>query len=402
MLAAGRAAELGARVALFEKGNRLGRKLLISGKGRCNLTNIGDIEDFLARFGETGDFLRNVFSRFFNQDLMILLERYGLQVKVERGGRIFPSTDRADSVSTALTKYLGDNGVKILYNSRVRKILARDKEVYAVELGNGKIVKARKVILATGGRSYPRTGSTGDGYKIAEALGHKITPLTPALIPLLIRESFVEELQGLTLKNANISVFKGGRDTPSEFGEMLFTHFGVSGPIVLSLSGDVAESLGQEKEIILSLDLKPALEKNQIRERIVRDNKIFGRKNFKNYLKEFLPSKMTAVFIKLLRIPGDKKVNQLTQNDREKFIDLLKDFRITAVGTRPMEEAIVTRGGVSVKEIEPKTMESKIIKGLYFSGELIDIDARTGGYNLQAAFSTGYIAGENAAKSRER
>lgn len=399
MMAAGRAGELGARVLLLEKGNRLGRKLLISGKGRCNLTNTGEIDEFLRHFGKTRDFLRNTFSRFFNQDLKEFFESRGLKVKVERGGRIFPETDHASSVVEILTDYLIENEVKILFNSPVKEVLIKDKAVQGVKLYNEKVFFAKRIIIATGGKSYSWTGSSGDGYVIARDLGHKVNKLRPALVPLVTRESFVKELQGLSLKNICVSVIEEGRPILSEFGEMLFTHFGLSGPTILSLSGDVGDLLEKHKEIVISIDLKPALEKKQLKERIIRDIKTMGVKTFRNYLKELLPAKLIPIFLRILRLPPDKKLNQLSRLERERLIELLKNFRLTVIGTRPWEEAMVTRGGVCVKEINPQTMESRLIKGLYFCGEVIDIDAKTGGYNLQGAFSTGYIAGESAANS---
>jgi len=399
MMAAGRVAELGAEVVLLEKGNQLGRKLLISGKGRCNLTNVGELDEFLSNFGKTRDFLRNVFSRFFNQDLMEFFESRGLKLKAERGGRIFPQTDKASSAVVVLADYLGEHRVEILFNSGAKEILIKGGAVSGVKLNNAKIIEAKNIILATGGKSYPRTGSTGDGYVMVKKLGHTVTKLNPALIPLVTKEEFVKELQGLSLKNVRANIVVDGKLLSWEFGEMLFTHFGISGPIILSLSGDVVELLEKQREVMISLDLKPALDAEQLEKRIMRDTQTFGRKIFKNYLKELLPSKMAVLFLKLLPNSPDKMINQLSKKERDSLIYLLKNFTLTVVGVRPFEEAIVTRGGVSVKEINPKTMESKLIKGLYFCGELIDVDAKTGGYNLQAAFSTGYIAGESAARA---
>ncbi|MCM8765958.1 MAG: NAD(P)/FAD-dependent oxidoreductase, partial [Candidatus Omnitrophica bacterium] len=323
----------------------------------------------------------------------------GLKLKVERGGRIFPETDRASSVVEILTDYLIENGVKILFNSRVKEVLIKDKTVQGVKLYNGKVFSAKRVIVATGGKSYAWTGSSGDGYEIARELGHRVTKLSPALVPLITRENFVKELQGLSLKNVRASVMEGGKPILSEFGEMLFTHFGLSGPIILSLSGDIVDLLEEHKEIVISIDLKPALNKEQLQERIIRDVKTMGRKIFKNYLKELLPVRLIPIVLRILMHPCEKKINQLSRLERERLIELLKNFRLTVIGTRSWEEAMVTRGGVSVKEINPQTMESKLIKGLFFCGEVMDIDAKTGGYNLQGAFSTGYIAGESAANS---
>ncbi len=397
MMAAGRAAELGAGVALVERGNRLGRKLLISGKGRCNLTNIGELDEFLGNFGKTGDFLRNTFHRFFSQELMEFFQDRGLKLKIERGGRVFPESDKAGSVVGILTSYLLENKVKILLNSRVKGILLKDGRIEGVKLVNGGILEAKKIIIACGGKSYPLTGSTGDGYLIAQELGHTVTKLIPALVPLEIKEKNIFELQGLSLDNVRINIMKDEKTIISEFGDMLFTHFGISGPIILSISSEVCSLLETEKEVCISLDLKPALDKDRLTQRIIRDTKNLGNKNLSNYLKELMPSKLIKVFLDFLKANSRKKLNQLTKEERVSLVSLLKDFRLTVTKTRPIEEAIVTRGGVNVKEINPKTMESKLISGLYFCGEIIDIDAKTGGYNLQAAFSTGYVAGESAA-----
>ncbi|MCX5657944.1 MAG: NAD(P)/FAD-dependent oxidoreductase [Candidatus Omnitrophica bacterium] len=400
MMAAGRAAELGARMALVERGNCLGRKLLNSGKGRCNLTNIGELNEFLGSFGKTGNFLRNTFHRFFSQELMEFFQNRGLKLKIERGGRVFPESDKASAVVGILTNYLLENKVKILLNSRVRCVLLKDKCIEGVKLINGEIIGAKKIILACGGKSYSLTGSTGDGYLIAKELGHAVTKLRPALVPLEIKEKNIFELQGLSLDNVRINVIKDEKTIISEFGDMLFTHFGISGPIILSISSEVSSLLETEKEVCISFDLKPALDRDKLTQRIIRDTKNLGNKNLNNYFKELLPNKMIKVFLNFLKVNSGKKLNQLTKEEREGLVSLLKDFRLTVTKTRPIEEAIVTRGGVSIKEINPKTMESKIISGLYFCGEVIDIDAKTGGYNLQAAFSTGYVAGESAASSK--
>ncbi|MFH0803009.1 MAG: NAD(P)/FAD-dependent oxidoreductase [bacterium] len=397
LMAAGRAAECGASVLLLEKMNGPGLKLLISGKGRCNLTNAGEIEEFLQNFGATRNFLRHAFHRLSNENLAAFFQGRGLALKTERGGRIFPETDQASSVLDVLLGYLREGRVRIRFQSKVRSVEARDGKVTGVTLADGSFLPARSVVLATGGKSYPGTGSTGDGYAMAERLGHIIVPLRPALVPLAAKEDFIRSLQGLSLRNVRAALQVSGKEETSEFGEMLFTHFGVSGPIILSLSAAAGDLIERHGKATLSIDLKPALDENKLQERLLRDMKDFGRREFKNYLAELLPKKMIEVFLKLLKIPPEKKVNQLTKEERARLINLLKDFSFTIAGTRPIEEAIVTRGGVQVREIDPHTMASRLLKNLFFCGEIIDVDARTGGYNLQAAFSTGYLAGESAA-----
>jgi predicted Rossmann fold flavoprotein len=398
MMAAIRSSQLGRKVLLIEKGESLGRKFLLTGKGRGNLTNAGDISTFIENFSRSGNFLRNAFSRFFNQDLMAFLENNGVALKTERQGRVFPQSDDVKEVIACFTKNLAENKVKIIYHQRVRTILVEKKQVCAVELENGEEIPTHKVILATGGASYPETGSTGDGQKIVEKLGHKIIPLRPALVPLLTREKWVKDLQGLTLKNVRISFLRDNKKIFSEIGELLFTHFGVSGPVVLSASGDIVDILSKKKgEVWLSLDLKPGLDQQSLDKRLQRELK--GAKDFKNLLKDYLPSSFIPVFVRLIKIDSGKKAHQITQAERKRIIALFKDLRLQISGFLPLKEAMLTRGGVSTKEINPQTMESKLIKGLYFAGEIIDVDAKTGGYNLQAAFSTGWLAGENAAGS---
>jgi hypothetical protein len=397
-MAAGRAAERGARVVLLERGPQTARKLRISGKGRGNITNTAEIQDFIAAFGESGKFLYGAFSRFFRDDLIALLERLGVRTKTERGGRVFPVSDDADEVADALENWCRQLGVDIRLNTRVRQVsLSETGRVGGVETYSGP-VKGDAVILATGGITYPRTGSTGDGYKMAAQLGHHIIEPKPALTAMTTRELWVRELQGLSLKNVEARMYlvdeQGRRKLIArQFGEMLFTHFGVSGPIILTLSRKAADLIGQHK-IELSIDLKPALSEEQLDRRLIRD--FSGTKHFKNYLPELLPRTMIPVFIKLSGIPENLPVNRITAEQRKRMVELLQDIRLTVVGLRSPEEAIVTAGGVDIKEIDPRTMESKLVKGLYLVGEMIDIDATTGGYNLQAAFSTGWVAGENA------
>lgn len=397
LMAAGRASERGASVLLLEKMERPGLKLLISGKGRCNLTNGGPIEEFFENFKRGGAFLRHAFHEFSNEDLCRFFESRGLALKTERGGRIFPESDRASSVLEALLEYLHGKGSGIRYGSRVQAVESSGGKVSGVLLSDGRSIPAAAIILATGGLSYPSTGSSGDGYAMARKLGHTVTPLKPALVPLTTKEFPVKELQGLSLRNVRATLLADGRAREREFGEMLFTHFGVSGPIILTLSGEAAQYLEKKKEVVLSIDLKPALDEEKLSARLARDREAYGRRDFGNYLDELLPKKMAGIFPSLINIPPGKKVNQLSRTETAKLINLLKDFRLKISGTRPVEEAIVTRGGIDLREVNPGTMESRLLPGLYFCGEILDLDAKTGGYNLQAAFSTGYLAGQSAA-----
>lgn len=397
LMAAYHAAHCGARVLLFERNTNLGRKILISGKGRCNLTNIKSIEDFIENIPGNGKFLYGALTRFSNTDLINFFEKMGLKTKVERGGRVFPVTDRSFDVVKTLEKAVLDAGVSINYKSRVRELIIDKGSIKGLKLfDTEKIFDCDSVIVATGGLSYPSTGSSGDGYTLARQAGHTVTPLMPSLVPLITSEEWVKQLKGLTLKNVEITFYLKQKRVASKFGEMIFTHFGVSGPVVLTLSRDMVEHLGEPDPLQLSINLKPALKPVEIEARLDRDFKLYERKLFKNALNDLLPKKMIPVFITLCGIDPEKPTNQITRKERQKIIAMLTDLRVTITGCRS-KEAIVTRGGVSVKEINPRTMESKILKGLFFAGEVIDIDGLTGGYNLQAAFSTGYLAGISAA-----
>ncbi len=396
MMAAGRAAEMGARVLLLEKMPRVGLKLGITGKGRCNLTNQGDINAFLDSYSPDGRFLRNCLARFFNQDLMNFFEQRGVPLVVERGGRVFPKSNRALDVVSALVGFIREKKVTIVKEDPVQEVMVHSGQVEGVETQNGAF-RAQAVILATGGASYRKTGSTGEGFRMAQQAGHKIVPIRPFLIPLKVKDPWVKELQGLSLKNVSASVLINGRKDCSEFGEMLFTHFGVSGPIILTLSGRVADVLKQGR-VEISINLKPALTQEQLDERLKRELKTHHLKGLQGILKFLLPNRMIPVFLALSQIPRDKKGNQITAEERSRMRTLLSDFRMTVTGTRPLEEAIITAGGVLLKEVNPKTMESRIISGLFLCGEVLDIQGKTGGYNLQAAFSTGWVAGESAAK----
>lgn len=398
MMAAIRAAQFCGRICLLEKNNGLGKKLLISGKGRCNLTNIGDIDDFLRNFSQTGEFLRDAFNALSNTALMDFFEENGLKLKAERGGRVFPDNDRSAAVLQILKSGLQSKNIEIIYNSPAQSIINKDN-LWQITLKDNNVIAGQKLILATGGASYTATGSDGFGFKLAKGLGHQLIPIRPGLVPLEVKEDFVYGLSGLSLKNVAVSFNQGKNKWQSEIGEMLFTHFGVSGPLILEGSSKIIDWLNNKEAITLRIDFKPGLTDEQLRERLMRDLKNMGSKAFKNILKELLPNKLIDVFILFSNIPADKKANQITQKERMLMGKLLKNFCLTITRPRPLDEAIVTKGGVSVKEINPKTMESRLNPGLYFAGEIIDVDASTGGYNMQAAFSTGWLAGENAAKS---
>jgi predicted Rossmann fold flavoprotein len=395
LMAAGRAGALGARVLVLEKMPRAGLKLGITGKGRCNLTNLGDIQDFIASYTPDGRFLRNCLARFFNRELMAFFEDHGVPLVVERGKRVFPRSNRALDVVSALLRFMGEHEAVLLKTHPVKDLLIRDGRIRGAVSGEA-VYRAPAVILACGGASYPQTGSTGDGYLLARKAGHSLVPIRPCLIPLEVKESWVRDLQGLSLKNVSAAVYGKGRKIASEFGEMLFTHFGVSGPIILTLSGRVADLL-KEGKVEISLNFKPALTAEQIDERLQREFKAHHLKGLQGILPFLLPRALIPPFLALSGISGSKKGNQITGEERGRLRALLTDFRMEVSGTRPLEEAIVTAGGVSLKEVNPKTMESKILPGLFFCGELLDIQGKTGGYNLQAAFSTGWAAGEHAA-----
>ena len=396
----------GDKVTLLEKMESLGKKLLITGKGRCNITSSLPIQEFIQNVPGNGMFLYSSFNNFTNQDIIEMLQKEGVKVKEERGHRIFPVTDSSRDVLNALLKELKKADVQIKTNAKVEKILTQDGKVTGVQAtinGKKQTINADKVILATGGKSYPVTGSTGDGYEIVKKLGHTITKIKPSLIPLTAKKEDLElckELQGLSLVNVSIKLIDTSKNKIiyEDFGEMLFTHWGVSGPIILSSSAHLlryknVEELLEKGQIELSINLKPALTAEKLENRILRDFNAQKNKEFKNSLNDLLPKKLIEPIIKLSGIDREKQVNSITKQERRKLVDLLQNFKIKINGFRPIEEAIVTSGGISIKEINPKTMESKIIKGLYFAGEVIDVDAYTGGFNLQIAWSTGYTAG---------
>ena len=396
MLGAATAATKGLKVVLLEKNEKLGKKLFLTGKGRCNVTNDGDIDDFFSNIITNKKFLYSAYKSFNNYRLIELLASLGVKTKVERGNRVFPESNKSSDVIKALYKYLQLNNVEIKLNTEVEKILIRDHQVKGVLLSNGKQMSGEKVLIATGGMSYRQTGSTGDGYRMAQQLGHSIITPKPALVPLITKEEWVKDLQGLTLKNVRVQVIINNKKQVEQFGEMIFTHFGVSGPIILSISSLLKDDL--HLPVKLKIDLKPALSNEQLDARLQRDFNRYAEKHLKNSLNDLLPQKMIPVILELSGIDIHKQANQVTKKERELLVHLLKSLALTVTGTRPLNEAIVTSGGIEVKEINPSTLESKIIKGLYFAGEVIDVDALTGGYNLQIAFSTGYLSGISCAK----
>ena len=400
MMAAITAAENGNDVMIIEKMPTFGKKLLITGKGRCNITSSLYMSEFIKNTPGNGVFLYSAFQNYTNKDIIEFLRRQGLEVKEERGNRIFPVTDKSIDVLNCFLSRIKELNIKYRLNTKVEKILIKNNEVLGVRT-NKEIIQTEKIILATGGKSYPLTGSTGDGYKIAEELGHKIIPIKPSLVPLEVYEKDIcKSLQGLSLKNTKIRLIDIERNKVvyEDFGEMIFTHFGISGPTILSSSAHLVrykgiEELLKNKKIKISIDVKPAMTEEQLDNRILRDFKEYKNKQFKHSLDKLLPQKMIPEVIKLSNINEEKRVNEITKEERKQIIKLLKNFEITIKGCRPVEEAIITSGGINTKEINPKTMESKLIKGLYFAGEIIDVDSYTGGFNLQIAYSTGYTAG---------
>ena len=450
MLAAISSARNGNKVTILEKMDMLGKKILVTGKGRCNITSSLPIDDFIKNIPGNGMFMYSSFSNFDNQDILNILKNEGVETKIERGNRIFPVSDKADDVRKALIRVVKKLGVNIILNAKVKEILMKEEEdfilkekeqkdislkkecdevknkkmdgdnntknniidkigkkVYGVRaIINGKeeTILADKVILATGGKSYPGTGSTGDGYELAQNVGHSITKIRPSLVPLTVKDNIslklCQKMQGLSLRNVSIKFIDTNKNKViyEDFGEMLFTHFGISGPVILSASAHLLrykkiDELLKAGKIILSIDLKPALSKEKLDERVLRDFKEEKNKEFKNSLDKLLPKKMIDVVIQLSEINPEKRVNEITKSERENLVKVLKELEIEISGFRPIEEAIITSGGINIKEINPKTMESKLVHGLFFAGEIIDVDAYTGGFNLQIAYSTGYTAG---------
>ena len=396
MIASVAAAREGARVRLYEKNEKLGNKLFITGKGRCNITNACDMEELLASVVSNSKFLFSSFYSFTNQNMMELLESQGVRLKVERGSRVFPQSDKSSDVIAALASLMKKEGVEIQLQAEAQGLVIQDRTVRGIRLG-GQVEKADRVIVTTGGLSYPTTGSTGDGHRWAQECGHQITDLSPALVPFVTAEAdTVKELQGLALRNVEASVYSGKRELYREMGEMLFTHFGVSGPLILSASSFCAKAL-KKGSLSLLIDLKPALSEEQLNGRLLRDFEESKNKQFKNSLGRLYPSRLIPVIIARSGIDPDKQVNEITKEERRRLIQITKGLEFTVTGLRDYKEAIITQGGISVKDIHPGTMESKRIAGLYFAGEILDLDAVTGGYNLQIAWSTGWAAGKGAA-----
>jgi predicted Rossmann fold flavoprotein len=406
LMAAGQSAELGAETLLLEKMDRPGRKLRIAGKGRCNLTNVAPVSEFIAHFGPHGRFLRQAFHQFFNSDLVAFFEERGIRTVTERGGRVFPASGQAQDVVDALVRWIRERGVTLRTRSPVERLLVEEGQVVGVQVSRNQVsgekpgFYADAVIVATGGASYPATGSTGDGYRLAQAGGHTIVPIRPALVPLETGGDIAPRLQGLSLRNVSVRVWVNGEKQAEAFGEMLFTHFGLSGPIILSLSKQVVDALRLGQRVTLSLDLKPALDEGKLDARLLRDLDAHGKQQFRTILKGLLPSKLIPVCIDLVNIPPHKVAHQITSEERQRLRTWLKDFRLEVTGYRPFTEAIITAGGVDTREVDPRTMASRLVEGLYFAGEVLDVDADTGGYNLQAAFSTGWMAGRSAASGK--
>ncbi len=400
MMAAITAAEYGNNVTIIEKNSDFGKKLLITGKGRCNITSSLYMSEFIKNTPGNGQFLYSAFQNYTNTDIIDFLKNQGLEVKEERGNRIFPVTDKSIDVLNCFKSKINELEIKKLFNTRVQKILVQNGEVLGVRTEK-EIIQTDKIILATGGKSYPLTGSTGDGYLIAKNIGHKVTEIRPSLVPLVIYEkNECKEMQGLSLRNVGIKIIDESKNKLiyEDFGEMIFTHFGISGPTILSGSAHLVrykeiDNLMKEQKIKLQIDLKPALTEEQLDERILRDFKEFKNKQFKHALDKLLPQKMIPIVIKKTKINEEKRVNEITKEERRNLVKVLKKFELTIKDFRPVEEAIITSGGINIKEINPKTMESKLVKGLYFAGEIMDVDSYTGGFNLQIAYSTGYTAG---------
>ncbi|PIS34489.1 MAG: aminoacetone oxidase family FAD-binding enzyme [Parcubacteria group bacterium CG08_land_8_20_14_0_20_43_9] len=397
MIAAGRAGELGAKVILLEKNKKPGRKLILTGKGRCNLTNAEfNLGKLVEHYGKNGKFLFHSFSVFGPQKVIDFFEKLGVKTKIERGRRVFPESDQADDVLRALIKGLLKGKVKIAYNSEVVGVNCKKNRIAKLILEDREII-AKKYIFCTGGKSCPVTGSTGDGFRWAKELGHKIEELSPALVPIKVKESWAWELRGLALKNVEVSVWQDGKKQCSRFGECLFTHFGLSGPIVLDISKRVGELLERGKVKIV-IDLKPALDLRKLDERTKRDFQKYQNKSFKNSLNDLLPRNLIGIIVRMSKINPEKKANSVTKEERRYLAKILKNLEMTAVGLLDFDSAIITKGGVSLKEIDSRTMKSKIIDNLFFAGEIIDIDGPTGGFNLQSCWSTGFLAGESAGK----
>ena len=395
MMAAVTAARKGKNVLLLEKNEKLGKKLFITGKGRCNITNSAEIDELFSAVVSNPKFLYSSFYSLTNDQVIEFFEELGVKTKVERGGRVFPESDHSSDVIRALEQELKRLGAEIRLRTEVKEILAEGGRAKGVRLSSGEKLNADAVIIATGGISYPSTGSTGDGYRFARECGHKVTELSPALVPMEVEEWYAKELMGLSLRNIEIKITDGKKKLYEEFGEMLFTHYGVTGPVILSASSIVGKKL-KEHPLTLHIDLKPALTEEQLDKRVLREFEANHNRQFKNAVDSLFPAKLKPVIVELSGIPEEKKVNEVTKEERLRFVRMIKDFSMTLTAMRGYNEAIITKGGVSVKEIDPGTMESKLVNRLYFAGEVLDLDAVTGGYNFQIAWSTGYLAGMNA------
>ena len=389
------AADNGHEVHVYEKNEKLGKKLFITGKGRCNVTNASDMDVLFSSMVSNEKFMYSSFYGYTNQDVMDFFENAGLKLKIERGNRVFPESDHSSDVIRTLEREMKSRGVKIHLHSTVKRILSVDGQFTAIELADKTRVEANKCIVATGGMSYQTTGSTGDGYRFGESIGHSVTNLRPSLVPLETKGAFVPKLQGLSLKNVSVAIYDGKKEIYSDFGEMLFTHYGVSGPMIISASAYVGKILEKKKELKLVVDLKPALSEEQLDARMLREFDENQNKRFKNAVAGLFPSKLLPVMLEIGGVDGEKKVNEVSRDERQGFVRTIKNLEMTIVKAREFKEAIVTQGGIKVKEIDPGTMESKVVKGIFFVGEVLDLDAVTGGFNLQIAWSTGAAAGRS-------
>jgi predicted Rossmann fold flavoprotein len=397
MMAAIRAGQLDKNVIIIEKNDILGKKLKITGSSRCNITNTASFDIFMEKFGKRGSFFRSAFSTFSSKRLMTFFKAKGLKFKIEDNGRVFPVTDKSRSVIKVLKEYLSENKVIRNYNTRLINIKNK-KEYFSLDLGNDNYVATRSIILATGGVSYKATGSTGDGLDIAQKMGHSIKPLKPGLVPLKLSDTWVKELQGISLENIQIKIKYGKKNIISNNGNLIFTHFGISGPLVLDYSNQIISILEKNESMQFFIDLKPEMTIQELEEKLIKEFEIRRKSEFKNFMKFLLPNRMIPVFIELLGMNAKKKVNQIEKEERNSIINLLKAFPLTIIDSMGVNKAMITCGGISRSEINPQTLESKFIKNLYFAGEIIEGCASSGGYNLQQAFSTGYLAGEAAAK----
>ncbi|MFN2394695.1 MAG: NAD(P)/FAD-dependent oxidoreductase [Bacteroidales bacterium] len=401
IVAAGRAAQLGAKVLLIEKMRQPGRKLLITGKGRCNITHDAPLSEYWKNIFPNGRFLKHAFHAFFKDEILQILHDRGVETTTERGSRVFPVSNDAKEVLNALLDWMGTKNIDRVFNVRVNELIIENEQVKGVRAMTDSGILgfyAQSVIIATGGKSYPATGSTGDGYDLAKQAGHTITEPQPALVPLVTKEDIAARLQGLGLKNINAVVWVNGKKTREEFGELMFAHYGLTGPVILTLSRHVVEAISEGNKVEISIDLKPALDEKKLDARLLRDLNTHGKKQVENIFRLWLPSSLIPVFLEILELDGKKLCNQLGGKERKKILLLMKDFRFTITGHPGFKEAIITAGGVPTTEIQSKTLESKLVKSLYFAGEVIDLDANTGGFNLQIAWSTGYLAGHESAK----